>query len=111
MDKQYGVFRKYSHKYSKNLRGLVRHITLADLSREPVRKCEPSADFASDVIGFLWPDSLSDSLSSFPVYKMDRKFNTKDQTLSSESTELINKERNMIENSEEGYSKIRRDLI
>lgn len=27
--------------------------TLADLSREPVRKCEPSDDFASDVIVFL----------------------------------------------------------
>ena len=61
----------------KKIKGLIRDITLADLSREPVRKCEPSADFASDVIVFLWLDSLSASLSSFPVYKTDRKIQSK----------------------------------
>lgn len=34
-----------------------------------MQKWEPSADLASDVIVFLWPNSLSDSFSSFPVCK------------------------------------------
>lgn len=48
------------------------YATLADLSREPVTKCEPSTAFESDVTVFLWPVSLSDSLSSFPVCKFER---------------------------------------
>lgn len=46
--------------------------TLADLSSEPVMKCVPSMDFESDVIPFLWLVSLSDSLSSFPVWHKEK---------------------------------------
>lgn len=48
-------------------------ITFADLSRDPVRKCEQSVDFASDVIVFLWPTSLSFSWSNFPVCQFKDK--------------------------------------
>lgn len=41
--------------------------TLADLSKEPVIKCEPSEDFVREVTVFLWPISLSDSFKSLPV--------------------------------------------
>ena len=37
----------------KKLKSYELYHTLADLSREPVRKCEPSADFESDVTVFL----------------------------------------------------------
>ncbi|KAJ0919483.1 hypothetical protein HanRHA438_Chr05g0230211 [Helianthus annuus] len=47
--------------------------TFADLSRDPVRKCEQSVDFASDVIVFLWPTSFSFSCNNFPVCQFIKK--------------------------------------
>lgn len=44
--------------------------TLADLSKDPVIKCEPSEAFVREVIVFLWPVSLSDSFKSLPVYSL-----------------------------------------
>lgn len=50
---------------------MISHNTLADLSNDPVRKWDPSADFDREVIVFWWPVSLSDSFSSCPVYRKE----------------------------------------
>ena len=46
---------------------MINFITLADLSNEPVMKFDQSDDFDSDEIFFWYPNSLSDSFSSFLV--------------------------------------------
>ena len=75
--------------------------TLADLSKEPVIKCEPSEDFIREVIVFLWPVSLSDSFKSLPVCssvkhqvenKLDSPRNIKEVI---EVTKSINKKLNI----------------
>jgi hypothetical protein len=59
-----------------SVRVLVSH-SLADLSKEPVRKCDQSADFESEVIVFWCPCSLSDSFRHVPVCTCQTKQNLK----------------------------------
>ena len=68
----------YSKKKFQREIKKVRQPTLADLSREPVRKWEQSSeDFVSDDIGFLCPTSGSDSFNNFPVCDFDKRVQNK----------------------------------
>ena len=60
----------YLHEDSQ----LEQIITLADLSKEPVTKCDQYEDFGNDEMVFSCPDSLSNSFNSCPIYIQLKKY-------------------------------------